>query len=141
MVKKKKVQVYDLVKIAVVRDIAQRGWFSCLIIDEVRPDGWVRADARWFSPDNVLWHGEFTPRPWNGNSIAPGTLCLALTRWYPKETWETCIVLSHVRKSKSYQVIRGSETKTISDQQIVPIFDPEALKSNEEEKPESPPAS
>ena len=139
--KKKKVQVYEPVKIAVVRDIAQRGWVSCLTVDEVRVDGWIRADSRWFSPDNVLWHGEFTPHPWDGNAIAPGTLCLTRARWYPKETWESCIVLKHIKKTKSYQVIMGAETTFASDHHIVPIYDASDLKVSEEEKPESPPAS
>ncbi len=120
---KKKEVVYETVRIAVVRDIAQRGWFKCVNVENIREDGWIRADSRWFSPDNVIWHGEFKPRPWDGNAIKPGTLCLMLTRWYPHEVWESCIVLKHVRKTRDYQVLHGSHTRMISDQQIIPILD------------------
>ena len=135
MKKQKKKTEYEQIRIAVVRDIAQRGWFNCLHVEAIREDGWVRADARWFSPDNVLWHGDFMPRPWDGNTIPPGTLCLMLQRWYPMEVWTSCIVLRHVKKTRDYQVLVGAETRMVSDQQIVPILSADSQQTEAVEEP------
>ena len=121
------------VRLAVVRTIHQRNHFMTVYVVEKRADGWILgANGEWFSPTNVMWSSDMETRPWDGNSIAPGTLCKA-QNWRLKKNIPV-IVLSWSGRTRTYTVMQGSETFEISDTAIVPIEVAESAPSSGEQQ-------
>jgi hypothetical protein len=107
-------------RIAVVRTIHQRDYFRTITIVEKRKDGWILSqDGEWYAPSNVVWAEDLQTRQWNGNAIAPGTLCKAW-HWRLKKNTPV-IVISWSGRYRTYKVMQGAETCDVSDTAIVPF--------------------
>ena len=66
------------ITVALVRESGRRGYYAEVADPLVRADGWLfdKKQARWYSPENVLSVTTFEPKPWDGNGLKPGMLCL-----------------------------------------------------------------
>ena len=122
---------YEPITIAIVREIAQKGYCIQVQNPVIRADGWLfdGLHARWYSPDNVLSVTTFTPRSWDGNSLKPGMLCLyncwlGVTSERPTGMEEiTVLLISRDGKRKLWTVLINGNQRLLPERSIVPVMD------------------
>jgi len=94
----------------------------------IRADGWLfdRNQARWYSPENVLSVTTFNPRPWDGNGLKPGMLCLynswlGVTAERPGGYGKIPVVLiSRDAKRKLWTVLINGTDRLIPERSLEP---------------------
>jgi hypothetical protein len=125
MASKKK---HEPITIAIVREIAQKGY--CIQVQDpvIRADGWLfdRNNARWYSPENVLSVTTFEPRAWDGNGLKSGMLCLynswlGVTSERPSGMEKIPVVLiSRDAKRKLWTVLINGAERLIPERSLEP---------------------
>jgi hypothetical protein len=116
--------------IAIVRD---HGWLSQIDDPVIRADGWIQNpfSLHWFSPENLISILTFAPRKWDGNSLAPGTICelpvwAGVTSERPSGQEIQCVVvIGRDKKRAHYTVLMPDGSKrSVLDKILVPLLEP-----------------
>ena len=116
------------ITVALVREGGQKGYCTQVAHPMIRADGWLfdRNQARWYSPENVLSVTTFNPRPWDGNGLKPGMLCLynswlGVTHERPGGFEKIPVVLiSRDAKRKLWTVLINGADRLIPERSLEP---------------------
>jgi len=122
---------YAPITVAFVREHGLSGFYSEVGNPKIRADGWLfdTNNTRWYSPENVLSVTTFVPKPWDGNGLKPGMLCLyntwlGVTSERPTGMEEiTVLLISRDAKRRLWNVLVNGAERLLPERVIVPVMD------------------